>query len=136
MLLNIHDNLLLEDIQEQFSESFPFLKIEFYRHPHHWKKGSLLQDQINPKMKIGVVRKKHEPGILEIKTTHTTGHVESIFKDRFGLNIQIFRRGKNCWIQTMTTDNYKLYQQSEISRRENTILSPPENQQMDEYDFL
>ena len=135
MLLKIHDFLSLEDIQDHFSKSFPFLKIEFYRHPHHWKKGSVQQDQIDAKMKIGDVSGKHDPGILEIKSTDTTGHVESLFKDRFGLNVQVFRKGKNCWIQTITTDNYSLQKQSELSMSE-TSRATPADQQVDEYDFL
>jgi hypothetical protein len=135
MLLNIHDNLLLEDLQEHFSKSFPSLKIEFYRHPHHWKKGSVEQDQVDTKMKVGDVRKKHESGILQIKSTDTSGHVESLFKDRFGLNVQIFRKGKNCWIQTITTDNYTLSGQSAISNLENAPVSSTADQATDEYDF-
>ena len=136
MLLNIHDNLLLEHIQEHFSKSFPSLKIEFYRHPHHWKKGSISQDKIDTKMKVSDIRKKHNPGTLEIKSTDTTGHIESLFKDRFGLNVQIFRKGKDCWIQTIAIDNYTLNQQSEFSNREDTSLPPSVEQPTDEYDFL
>ena len=136
MLLNIHDNLLLEDIQENFSNSFPSLKIEFYHHPHHWKKGSVPQDKIDAKMRVSDVRKKHNHGILEIKSTDTTGHIESLFKDRFGLNVQLFRKGKDCWIQTIAIDNYTLNQQSEFSNREDTSLPPSVEQPTDEYDFL
>jgi len=136
MLLNIHDNLLLEDIQDHFSKSFPSLKIEFYRHPHKWKKGSMQQDQIDTTMKVADIRKKHDPGVLEIKSTDTTGHVESMFKDRFGLNVQIFRKGKNCWIQTITTDNYSLQQQAEFSNTDNVSLSPTIGQEADEYDSI
>ena len=136
MLLKIHDRLSLEDVQDHFSRSFPSLKIEFYRHPHHWKKGSLLQDQIDPKTEIGDVRKKHDSGVLEIKSTDTTGHVESLFKDVFALNVQIFRKGKNCWIQTITTDNYSLQKQSELSTAETKPSATSVDQQIDEYDFL
>ena len=136
MLLSIHDNLLLEDIQDHFSKSFPSLKIEFYRHPHNWKKGSMPQDQIDGAMKVGDIRKKHDPGVLEIKSTDTTGHVESMFKDQFGLNVQIFRKGKNCWIQSITTDNYSLHQQSEFSNTDNISLSPTISQEMDEYESI
>ena len=135
MLLNIHDNLLLEDIQEHFSECFPSLKIEFYRHPHHWKTGSVLQDQLDAKMKVGDIRKKHDPGVLNIKSTDTTGHVESLFRDRFGLNVQIFRKAKSCWIQSISTDNYSLRQQSEFSSNEDDSSSTKLKEQVDDYDF-
>ena len=136
MLLNIHDNLLLEDIQDQFSDSFPSLKIEFYRHAHHRKEGSTQQDQIDAKTRVSDIRKRHNPGVLLLKSTDTTYHVESMFKDIFGLNVQIFRKGKNGWIQTIPTDNYSLQQQSELSYGGNISFSMELEQEEDENYFL
>ena len=77
MQLNIHDQVSLADLQNQFSKSFPYLKIEFYRHPHQLQKGSRHADQIDTNKKIMDVQERHAYGILEFKASDTTGHVES-----------------------------------------------------------
>jgi hypothetical protein len=136
MLLKIHDNLLIEDIQEHFSKCFPNLKIEVYSSPHHWKKGSLEKDIISPGTPIGEIRKSHSSGVLEIKSSDRVGDVENKFKKIFDLNVQIFRKEDDCWIQTTSTDLYTLEQEAELSRKSKTTLVTKIKEQADEYDFL
>lgn len=108
MLLHIHNNLFIEDIQDHFSECFPWLKIEFYKNPLHWKNGSSEKDRIDPKTKIGDISRNHKVGILQIKSTDTVAHVENCLKTLFDLNVRVFRKENSCWIQATTTDNYTL----------------------------
>ena len=98
MLLRIHDNLLIEDIQEHFSECFPHLKIEVYSTFYHWKREFLQKDLISPKSLIGYIRKIHSGGIMEIKSSDKVGDVEQKLKKMFDLNVQIFRKENDCWI--------------------------------------
>jgi hypothetical protein len=135
MILNIHDNLLVQDVQERFSECFPNLKIEFYKTPHHWKKESS-EDCIDPKTTIGVIRKKHDPGTLEIKSSHTAGEVERNFKNLFDLNVQVFRNENGDWIQTTTTDTCTLNEQKEFSEHAKTSILPKSKKQINEYRFF
>lgn len=135
MVLNIHDNLLVEDLQECFSNSFPNLKIEFYKKSHYWKKESS-GDCIDPKTRIGEIRKKHDPGTLEIKASHTAGEVERNFKNLFGLNVQVFRNENGDWIQTTTTDPCTLYEQKEFLEHARTSLFPKSTKQINEYRFF
>lgn len=111
MIISIDDNRTIGDLQEKFNESFPLLKIEFYTRPHHWKASSLQTELINPSEKIGTVRKRHEHGFLEIKSWYQTGRVEQDFKRLFGLNVQIFRREKDKWHQTVSSDHLTLKDQ-------------------------
>src|SRR5688500_17336282 len=122
MLLKIHDNLLIEDIQEHFSKCFPNLKIEVYSSPHHWKKGSLEKDIISPRTPVGEIRNSHSSGVLEIKSSDKVGDVEKKFKKIFDLNVQIFRKENDCWIQTTGTDLYTLEQEAELSKKSKTTL--------------
>ena len=108
MLLHIHNNLFIEDIQDHFSECFPWLKIEFYKNPLHWKNGSSEKDRIDPKTKIGDISRNHKVGILQIKSTDTVAHVENCLKTLFDLNVRVFRKENSCWIQATATDNYTL----------------------------
>jgi hypothetical protein len=136
MLLRIHDNLLIEDLQEKFSLCFPCLKIEFYSMPHHWKKGSLQKDIISPKNRVGDIRKNHSDEILEIKSSDKVGEVEKKLKKMFGLNVQIFRKENNCWIQTTSTDVFTLEGEAELSKKSKTTLISKIKEQTDEYGFL
>ena len=136
MLLNIHDNLLIDDIQEHFSKCFPNLKIEVYSTPHHSKKGSLEKDIISPRTPIGEIRKNHASGVLEIKSSDKVGDVEKRFKKSFDLNVQIFRKEDDCWIQTTSTDLYTLEQEAELSKKSKTTLVTKLKEQAYEYDFL
>jgi hypothetical protein len=117
MILHIDDRYKVGDLQDRFSECFPFLKIEFYRNSHKWKQHSSLSDLIQPAETIGSIRKNHEQGILEIKSWYQTGRVEKDFKEKFGLNVQIYRKRSNGWTQTISTDNLTLREQHDIAAR-------------------
>ena len=136
MLLRIHDNLLIEDIQEHFSECFPHLKIEVYSTPHHWQKGSLQKDMVSPKSLIGDIRKNHSGGIMEIKSSDKVGDVEKKLKKMFDLNVQIFRKENDCWIQTTSTDVFTLGREAELTKKSKTTLVDKIKEQADEYDYL
>ena len=135
MILNIHDNLLVEELQERFSECFPHLKIEFYKKPHHWKAASSEDDLIQPKARIGDIRKKHNAGSVEIKSWNTAGEIEARLRHGFGLNVQIFRNENNGWIQTTSTDTCSLKKQSEFSEHARTSIFPKSAKQINEYRF-
>jgi hypothetical protein len=114
MLLTIYDNATIADLQDKFNECFPGLKIEFFSNPHHWKQASVEEEVIDPKVRIGDVRNKHDHGILEIKSWYQTGRVEQDFKRLFGLNVQIFRRENGKWRETVASDKLTLEEQQQL----------------------
>lgn len=114
MLLPIDDDRQISELQERFSNSFPWLKIEFYSHPHHWKEGTSESEIINPQRLTGDVRSNHAHGVLEIKSWYQTGRVEQDFKHLFGLNVQIFKLEDGKWKQTVSSDKLTLKQQNEL----------------------
>ena len=115
MIIHIDNRLTVGDIQERFEKCFPLLKIEFYRTSHSWKRHSSLHDIIYPIETIGSIRKIYEQGIFDIKSWYQTGKVEMDFRDRFGLNVQIYRKRKGGWVQTVSSDNLTLKEQSDIA---------------------
>src|SRR4051794_17004548 len=114
MQLRIDNNKKVSDLKEKFNECFPNLKLEFYDKRHKWLHASLEVHRIKEDRKIGEIRKKHNTGILEIKSWEETGDVEQHFKDQFGLYVQIFRNENNHWIQSEKSDKLTLAEQSEI----------------------
>lgn len=134
MLLHIHDNKLVADVQEDFSDSYPFLKIEFYEKPDFYKSTSPAIHRISPEERLGTVRNTHEAGHLEILSWYTTGRVERAFKEKFGLNVQVFRKEAGTWIQSGSTDSYTLAEQT--ARAQQAVVFPKKKQQVTEYEYL
>lgn len=122
MIIEIHDNKTVSDIQDKFNTFFPFLKIEFYGHPHHWYEDSLEMDAYPTNKKIEEIRKKHAHGDLEIHSWNKTGDLEQTFRKKFGLNVQVFRMEGDSWIQTAGTDKLDLVEQNEIGKNVTTEI--------------
>ena len=136
MIIHIHDNLLISDLQERFSKCFPSLKIEFYTKPHSPKCRSNEEFLINPENRVGNIRVNQNEGNLEIKSWYTVSRVEKDFRDKFGLNVQIFRKENGEWIQTCKTDKFSLHTQQEMSDHAATSIFPKHSEQIGEYDEL
>ena len=117
MLIEIDDSKTISDLQDRFSLCFPYLKIEFYNTPHHWQEPSAGKHLLDPATRIGDIRRKHAPGILEIKSWYRTGQVEQLFKKLFGLNAQVFRLENNHWKQSTQSDDLTLGMQTQIAIR-------------------
>ena len=116
MILEVNDTKTIEDIRKEFSEYYPFLSIEFYDEPHKSGEISSYKHLLPHNKTIRDIRRKHNPGMLEIHSWHKTGIVEQEFKRLYGLNVQILRRQGDAWIQTAGTDELSLEEQNEIGR--------------------
>ena len=117
MIIEIDDTKTIDDIQEKFNDFFPFLKMEFYKHPHHWSESSEEKEMFSNNEKIGEIRKNHLHGTLEIHSWQKTGAVEQEFRKKFGINVQVFRHHGDLWVQTAGTDELTLAEQNEIGRK-------------------
>jgi len=116
MIIEINDTKTIVDVQDKFNTFFPFLKIEFYEHPHHWYEESKNKTVLPTDKKIGDIRKNHYHGELEIHSWFRTGDLEQTFRKRFNLNVQVFRLHGSNWVETVGTDKLTLKEQNEIGR--------------------
>jgi hypothetical protein len=105
MLLQIDDTQTVGQLQDAFSGTFPQLRIAFCRTAHQWEELTDDSQFIPATNRIGTIRKSHQAGSIEIKSSHKIGEVEERFQGRFGLNVQILFRGRRRWIQTGKSDN-------------------------------
>jgi len=96
-------------IQQEFSEIFPFLKIEFFKKSHNTFGGNSSKEIIQTKEALKI----KSTGELHISSSMTVNELEQRFKSQFGLNIQVFRKHGKTWIETTVTDNWTLYKQNE-----------------------
>jgi hypothetical protein len=106
--MKITDHKTIAQIQEEFNELFPGLKIEFYVSQHDSKEGSPAADQLSTDLKIANVRSQHNEGDLVVDPSMTVAELEKGLASQFGLNVQIFRRSASIWLQTSATDHWTL----------------------------
>lgn len=107
----IKNEMTLAEIEQQFSDQFKNLKMEFYFDEHHSKQGTIAKP-INKSKKLGDVRVRHHEGAVILSPYMTVEELESLFHDIYGLNVQIFRKSGNLWLQTTVTDTWALKDQN------------------------
>lgn len=121
MQLNIAPNRYINDIQKEFNEIFPFLKLEFFK-TKSFSRSEFMAHQIIPSnRKIGEGQQEIVDGNIEISENMKVKDLENIFKDRFRLAAQVFRKSGNLWLETTMTDNWTLQQQNDHGREISTV---------------
>ena len=100
------------DVQREFHEMFSHLRIEFYEGKHQTGEGSPVKDKLDGELRLGNVRKVHAEGDFEVTGDTTVADFEQQFFDKYGLNVQVFRKSGNLWMQTTSTDHWTLDEQN------------------------
>lgn len=117
MKVQVLSNKTIGELQKEFNAAYPFLKLVFFKHGHDAYKGSPAKDILNePEKKLGVVEKKPHEGVLYIEPEMPVWQVERLFKEEFGLFVQVFRKSGNLWLETSVTDDLTLEQQNAKGR--------------------
>lgn len=114
MVIEIDDTKTIAQLQDEFSAKYPYLKIEFFEQPHGDQEASA-GAKFAPQQVIGQVRQKHVYGIISLEPTRQTGAVEQEFAERFGLNVQVYRKLLDRWAQTSGTDALTLGEQNAMA---------------------
>lgn len=124
MEIFIHDSFKLSEIQEIFSNHFPYLKLEFFNiDPMKDKIFSKENLIVNTDKTLGEVRHLHRKGHLSINGHQKVSTLESHFVSDFGVYVQIFRKSGRGWLQTTSTDEWTLSEQNNMARETETCLS-------------
>ena len=113
MVIQIAESRHISDLQYEFNQAFPYLKIEFFKKQHGVEKPSPAQRMFSQKSLVGDARVIKEEGSLEINEKMTVAELEQAFWNRFGLSVQVFRKSGNLWLETTMTDKWTLGQQNE-----------------------
>lgn len=109
--LHISDNTQLKEIKKAFNDKFPHLKIEFFAEEHDAGEASAYKSMYDDELYLKDVRKNHTEGDLSIDGHQKTSTFEANFKEHFGVNVQVWRRAGNLWLQTTITDSWSLSEQ-------------------------
>lgn len=111
-MLTIQEGTAISTIQSAFTRLFPYLKIEFFRHPHSLHGANAKSDLLPP----GEVLRAHalhgnDTGLV-IRKDMSVAELERLFHRHFGLNAQVFRKSGRTWLETTLTDDWSLNKQN------------------------
>ncbi|HTB30584.1 MAG TPA: hypothetical protein VK808_01070 [Bacteroidia bacterium] len=112
MEITINDERKIFAVQKEFSDMFPFLKLEFFSKSN--KGGGAPSSKLMKHISktIAECRTIHSAGHIKIRPQMTVGEVEQNFRDVFGLSVQVFRKYADNWMQITNTENLSLEKQN------------------------
>lgn len=112
MKITINDHRKIFAIQKEFTELFPYLKLEFFSKPHRQGGASSKELIKHPAKTLGECRTFHNAGTVSITPTMTVSNLEQNFQDVYGLSVQVFRKSGSAWLETTATDDWTLEKQN------------------------
>lgn len=113
MKLKFSKNTSIGELQNQFKNIFPYLKLEFFVKPHGSGVGSRKELIINDSsLQLSKLSSKLDETEYAISETTTVNDLEQYFKNELGINVQVFRRSGNSWLETTATDSWTLAKQN------------------------
>lgn len=112
MHLHITPDKLISDIQKEFSNRFPFLKLEFFQSRKHKQPGIYPIKVLPNTQKIGEIQTGIKVSDIPVENTMKVKELENNFRDMFSLTVQVFRKSGNLWLETTMTDDWTLQQQN------------------------
>lgn len=109
--IHIAKNSSVGHIKHQFTEMFPFLKLEFLYEGVKDKKQQLMI--ASNETLLGTLQRKLREGYIDVDENLIVADLEAQFKDDFLLNVQVFRRSGSLWLETTITDSWSLGRQNQ-----------------------
>jgi hypothetical protein len=116
MHIEINDTTTPREIQEVFSNFYPYLRLEFYSKRHKKYEASDSNNLVDANMPVRRYKPTHVSGILEILPSYKVSDVEKEFQQRFGLSVQVLWKKSREWEQTRGGDDFTLKELNEMSR--------------------
>lgn len=114
-MLYITPDRPVRDIQQEFSQAFPFLKLDFFT------KGPAVKKRISNDQFLSIENGPGNQGSAEGKKLLLTPclTIKQLVKtcdELFGVSVRVYRRLSNLWLETSITENFTLQQQNDHAR--------------------
>ena len=116
MKIEISSTRLISEIQKEFNDQFPFLKIEFFRSSTPRLSKWNAANRISPAVEISKCQVQKKEGEIHFVEETKVEDLENLFQQEFNMNVQVFRRSGNIWLETTMTDKWTLKQQNDHGR--------------------
>jgi hypothetical protein len=121
MHLEVKGERLISEVQKDFTLSYPFLKIEFFKNGGARKERYAFDKLIPHQLPLKEAWFLNmQEGDLEFGDETTVLELEKEFMGRFALSVQVFRKSGNLWLETTFTDNWTLKRQNDHGREIST----------------
>ena len=124
MKIDISDHRRIYTIQKEFSEQFPFLKIEFFAKPHTSGGAASKKIITQSSKKLGTCRTIHHKGSVGINPEMSVRELCQVFNDEYGLTIKVSRLYGNNWVDAGESDALSLEKQNKEGQQ--SIIIQPE----------
>lgn len=108
----IEPNNTIQELKAKFSEKFPGLKIEFYSQKTEEFQGSHKKNELSENISLSELNPDLILQYFDLQSYMSTKKFEKAFEDQLGLNVQVFRKSKDIWLQTSSTDAWTLEEQN------------------------
>jgi len=122
MIIEVKKNKTIAELQYDFNQFYPFLKLDFYKNTNG-RLGSVIKQKLNKTTLLNAAG-NHKEGGLDITDSMSVGQLEKSFQNRFGMAVQVSRKSGTVWLETTITDSWTLKQQNEHGRE---LSSPAKN---------
>lgn len=112
MVIRLKGSSTLHSINQEFTSRYPFLRLGFYfsdSNSNRFKRK--ITDESISIVEAGSIIKDDE---VECHYWQSTRWVERQFSKKTGLDVQIMRQYKDCWIRTDGSDLLTLEEQNEM----------------------
>lgn len=114
MRLRIDGNMMVQQLQDVFSQTFPFLKIEIFKKMANAPLRHNAQTKIAPERFFKEILHFKESELdIEWEDDMTVQELESQFENNNGITAQVFRKSGNLWLETTVTDQWSLKRQND-----------------------
>jgi hypothetical protein len=115
MNISVNPHHSLNSIKAEFEKRYPFLKLVFFTKFTAPGEDGCFREILTSTDEAGIIRGDlHELFIITPK--HTARDMEELFKDKFCLPAQVFRKQKDNWIEINRTDFLSLETLNEMGR--------------------
>jgi len=122
-LMKIEKNISVKELKSSFTRIYPYLNLRLYSQFHDHNEGSPKSQEVEESVLLGSLNPQLKPGEIVISDSLTVDRLETIFKTKYGLSVQVFRKSGDQWLQTTSTDKWTLERQNDRGQEYDTFLS-------------
>ncbi len=112
MKIKIDNNSKISSIQEEFNAAFPFLRIEFFSEPSQPGGTSLVKVIKSQGRTLNECRTVHNKNSVSITPDLSVADLDQLFRNNYGLGVQVFRKSGKAWLETTVTEGWTLEEQN------------------------